>query len=368
MRIVPTEEFYSQKFVRNWKALLRNGSTYDLGNTYEWNRCWWDTYCKTGVGLKDLFVLVQEHQSEISMIFPFLIRRIYGVRKIEFIGQSGGHTTDYMSFIGGSPTKESIRQLLEFLYERLDLWDFATLVLPWWRDDLSAIVEAASVLGLKRETDWQVEVNDLCAAVPLPENFDDYLACLGKRTRGDIRRYQRFAKQHGATLEILRGDQIAKNINILYELNAQNWEVFANERDKNFMTSMLENLAAGGEPGILTVFRVDDQPCAAFLAFESNGVCFAHPSGVIRKQIKGMSPGTTMYGMFMQDIIARGFRTFDMSPGVEEYKLRLGCRVSPTFRCRFWHRQSRWLRWRALNYVNRTIVKPTVAFRRMLKG
>ena len=74
MRAVPYEEFTSQQFKDAWNLLLNTQPIYDIGNTYEWTRRWWDTYKDIGVWKKELFIIAQENNGQITAIFPLLIK------------------------------------------------------------------------------------------------------------------------------------------------------------------------------------------------------------------------------------------------------------------------------------------------------
>lgn len=100
MRLTTFDEFCTPAFVAAWKRLLRSLGTYDIGNTYEWNRCWWESYRDEGPWKKHWFVLAHESQGKIDAVFPFVIRTRFGIRILEFLGQSGGFMTDYLGTTG----------------------------------------------------------------------------------------------------------------------------------------------------------------------------------------------------------------------------------------------------------------------------
>ena len=50
MRILSADEFFSDTFAERWHALLQACPAHDLGQTYAWNRSWWQFYEHSGAG------------------------------------------------------------------------------------------------------------------------------------------------------------------------------------------------------------------------------------------------------------------------------------------------------------------------------
>ena len=352
MRFISCEEFATAEFARAWKRLLRSRLVYDIGNTYEWNRCWWESYREQGPWKKHWFMLAHEKRGgEIDAIFPLIIRSRFGIRIVEFLGQSGGFMTDYLGSIGAPNDRDRMaRQLLEFLAANADRWDLASLVLPAWGGELPWYLKTACLPALATTIRWNVEVPQFYVRAQLPRTFDAYLSSLGKKTRTHLRQYLRSAERIGATLDLYRASDATRHVDVLFRLNSQNWRVFGGDGSREFMTRAVQDLAAADESAILGVFRVNGEACGAFQGFEKGTTCFLHTAGVTRRRIAGLSPGTTMYALFIQSLIDRAFEVFNMGPGLEEYKLRLGGSPEPIYSLRLVHKRSRIARWRAFNW------------------
>ena len=351
MRIVPYEEFCSQEFASAWKRLLALQTAYDIGNTYEWNRCWWESYREQGPWKKHWSLLVHENRGEVGAIFPLIIRSRFGIRIVEFLGQSGGFMTDYLGAIGAPDCRDGMaRRLLEFLLTNADRWDLTSLALPAWGDELPRYMKNSSLADLAERIRRDTEIAGFSVAIRLPKDFDGYLSSLGRRTRADLRRYLRIAAKAGAELTIHRGSEVCDHVDVLCDLNSQNWGVFRDARGRRFVSEVSRRLASANEPALLAVFRVRGQPLGAVQGFETSDTCFLHTAGVSRCQADGMSPGMTMYAMLIQSLIERGVGRLDLSPGLEEYKLRLGGVPERIYKLQLTHRRSKVARWRAFNW------------------
>ena len=96
----------------------------------------------------------------------------------------------------------------------------------------------------------------------------------------------------------------------------------------------------------LLLLRVGYRTLAAILGVEASGVCYPPSAGVTREAPAGLSPGTVMYALFAKAMIDGGRTRLDMSPGMEEYKLRLGAVVDAVYGLTLWHGDAAIDRWR----------------------
>jgi CelD/BcsL family acetyltransferase involved in cellulose biosynthesis len=63
---------------------------------------------------------------------------------------------------------------------------------------------------------------------------------------------------------------------------------------------------------------------AAVLGYLDKRRCFLHSAGVQRSKVKSLAPGITLYAQLIRKLIETNVKVLDLSPGIEEYKLRLG--------------------------------------------
>ena len=352
MRILSADEFFSDTFAERWHALLQACPAHDLGQTYAWNRSWWQFYEHSGAGVKQLFVLVNETDGKLSAVWPLFIRRRHGLRVIHWLGQTEGMITDYMlPVLPLDKRAVAIRDFLEFLSEQSSLWDVLDLTMPMWSSLFPLFAKSAVLHGTRAGLAWESGITDHSAAIELPSSFNVYLSSLGPKTRAHLKQYLRAAEEAGAHFEAKQGALIASGLPDLFRLNAGRWNVFASDISRNFLRQMLGQVVADSGIPLLVCLRLHGKHLASALCYQQSGICFVHSAGVVRETISGFSPGTTLYALLIRSLIGSGGTRLDFSPGLEEYKLRLGATVEPMFRFTLWRRLASLRRWRVLNWV-----------------
>ena len=355
MRIVPYDEFRSAKFEASWKLILEDTNALgDIGNSYEWNKCWWETYKSSGVATRDLFVLADDAQGKITAIWPLFIRHRYGMKTIHWIGQADGMITDYMAPVLSEQDKgKQVFNFINYLYENTSYWDVVDLKIPQWANLLTPFIKNFVLTGKELGLQWQLNVSDNAVVVDLTADFETYLSQLGKQTKTHVRQYLRGATRNNIHLGIYKGPSLVDKLPILFELNSMNWQIFQTDIARNFLLDVAGQFARNHSSLFLACLSCDEKCIATALGFEKNDTCYIHPAGIIRKQISGISPGITMYALLIQSLIERGFKKLDLSPGLEEYKLRLGGHIEPVYQFLVWHKSSKINRWRMFDWLRK---------------
>jgi CelD/BcsL family acetyltransferase involved in cellulose biosynthesis len=355
MRILSTDELSSDAFAIHWNTLLKECPPHDLGQTCAWNQCWWKYFGCGGVSHKQLLLLADERNGRLEALWPLFVRKRRGVQVIHWIGQSEGMITDYMQPLVPAANRErAVRALLEFLLEHPEMWDVLDLSVPLWSGFFPALTKAAVVYGSPLGLQWKSGIMDHSSAISLPASFDELLAALGATTRSHVRQYLRGAEKAGAQFEILRGNEIAPALPELFRLNAERWKVFATPSTRMFLADVVDGVTRAGGTLFLANLRLEQQVIATALCYKDQGACYVHSAGVVRQSPKGFSPGTTLYARLVRSLIEEKCARLDLSPGLEEYKLRLGANVEPIFRFTAWHPKAAYGRWKALEALRET--------------
>jgi CelD/BcsL family acetyltransferase involved in cellulose biosynthesis len=357
IRLVGADEFMSADFAQRWRALLREvSSPHDLGQTYAWNRTWWQSYEKHGAGVKQLFVLAEEGEGQLlRAVWPFFMRQRFGLRAIHWLGQVEGMITDYMvPIVPDEHRPAAVKALLGFLANNSDLWDVVNLTIPTWSGWFSHFAKALAIHGSRAALKWEADISDSSTAVDLPPSFEALLSSLGADTRKNLRRYLRAVEREGAEFTICEGDDIVPGLPDLFRLNSLRWRVFSDEESRTFLRGVVGRATTDGDLPLLVSLGLRGETLATALCYQSKGICFYHSAGVVRRTVAGFSPGIAMIALLMRYLIGRGARRLDFSPGLEEYKLRLGGTVEPLISVMFWRHESCIRKWRALNFINRS--------------
>jgi len=349
IRIVSAEELLSDAFQERWTAFLRKCPPHDLGQTYAWNRCWWKYFESQGASEKKLLLLAEEKDGELEAIWPLFVRRRWGVKVIHWIGQTEGMITDYMlPLVPATARETAARSLFEFLAQESQMWDVLDLRIPLWSGLFATLTKVAIVHGSRTGLTWTSGIADHCSAIALPATFDEFLASLGSTTRHHVKQYLRGASKAGAQFEIIRGRDVGALLPDLFRLNGERWQVFGNSVSRAFLTEVTSRVTECDSSLFLACLRLEDRTVAIALCYEHANICYIHSAGVIRQSPKGFSPGTTLYSFLVRALVERHQVRLDLSPGLEEYKLRLGATTEPIFRFTLWHTRAAYKRWRSI--------------------
>jgi CelD/BcsL family acetyltransferase involved in cellulose biosynthesis len=343
LKFIPADEFASDAFAAKWRALLEQCPPHDVGQTDWWNRCWWKHYAAG----KHLFIIAEEKDGQLLALWPLCRRKRFGLRVLSWVGQADGMITDYtMPLLPERHREKGVQAVFEFLAEHQAQWDIVDLSLPGWSGLLPVMTRSAAVYGVRNKLSWHTHIIEHCTAIDLPASFDTFLASLGSTTRSHVRQYLRAVDKLGAEFEILRGPACSGALPELISLNRERWQVFDDERARVFLADYVAQLPPEDEATFLLRLRLGDRTLAAILGFEASGVCYLHSAGVTREAPTGLSPGTVMYALFAKAMIEGGRTRLDMSPGMEEYKLRLGAVVDAVYGLTLWRGDAAIDRWR----------------------
>jgi CelD/BcsL family acetyltransferase involved in cellulose biosynthesis len=297
---------FSPQMMDCWNAVIsKSGLTHDLGQTPEWCRRWAESYRSS----YERLVVYRDKDA----VYPFMIRRVAGLRVIMWIGQENGMASDYCGGAG------SYTKLFDFLRE-LDGWDVVRLQLPHWQGETANIVKA---IRRYEKYLWTIDVSYQSVVVDLPETFEEWLAMLGYDSRYKARTCLKRFDKGTARFEILRGADIYPAIDSLIANNAQQWDVLTREQDVAFLKNTVRDLE-NNKHVFLARLCEGDTTWASALGYRSGSRVFLHTAGVRRERFQGMTPGVTLYALLIQELIKDNMQHVDFCLGLDKYKFHLG--------------------------------------------
>lgn len=330
IRRIGQEEFMSQDMKASWTELVGQSVFSDTGLTWSWATTWWSFFSSYGAGRKELFVLTYMEGEELKGIAPFMLRTMLGIRILEFIGQSGGATTDYTGFVvKQGPLNNFYLHLNSWLIDHKGEWDVINLVLPGSEEIYSEQLASIREFRTKQLLRYRLSVADEYSRIELPAVFEQYVQSLGRRTRTDMRQYLRIASSVQSDLQIMQGPAMKDHFGDLVTLNKQNWGYFNDDLIRRFYEAEVNETGSDDRGPFLARLNIGAEPVAMVQGYFHRETCFLHTSGVKRQMVSGLSPGLTLYGLLIRELIGRGYRVLDLSPGLEDYKLRLGVGIHP---------------------------------------
>jgi CelD/BcsL family acetyltransferase involved in cellulose biosynthesis len=309
-------EFTPQVMDRWNEVISKSGLMHDLGQTPEWCRCWAETY----PAAYNKLVIYNDALS----VYPFMIRRIAGLRVLMWIGQKYGMASDYSGGAG------SYQQLFDFL-RGLDGWDVVCLQLPHWQNETANIVKA---VHRYEKYLWTIDVSFQSVVIDLPETFEGWLEMMGYDSRYKARTCLKRFEKGTAKFEILRGANIPSAIDDLIANNAKQWNVLSREQDVSFLKSVVRDLENNKNIFLARLYE-GSTTWASAIGYHSGSRVFLHTAGVRRERVQGMAPGVTLYALLIRELVKEHVQQVDFCLGLDEYKFHLGGHWVPGHRVVF---------------------------------
>ncbi len=293
---------------------------------YEYLSTWWQTL---GGGEWEhgrlMMVIARQDDGELVGIAPlFFTQNREGVPAILLLGSI--EISDYLDFIVRTPDLPAfVEALFDFLSsEKAPDWQVLDLYnLPENSPTLQAIQAAASQRG------WNYEQQQLqpCPYIPLPGDWETYLAGIDKKQRHEIRRKIRRAEEYEPAV---RWYIVQDELQLDAEMDGF-MELMAQDPDKeHFLTGVMRSqmkasVHAAFKAGWLQLafLEVGGQKAAGYLNFDYAGHIWVYNSG-LNFALRDVSPGWVLLGYLIQWAIEHQRESFDFMRGDEDYKYRFG--------------------------------------------
>ncbi|MEA2509200.1 MAG: hypothetical protein QOG21_1282 [Actinomycetota bacterium] len=307
-----------------WGRLLSLDPNRHVFATPEWNRLWWEEF-KTG---KDLLVLLVRRGPEVAAIAPLYRKREEGRHVLRFVG--GIDLTDYLGPICSREDREEVADALVAWLQtnevEWDEFDAHNMLVPFGFAEY--LVESADRHGL----DFALSQEETSALLPLPSDWDEYLAGLASKDRHELRRkMRRFARENpeasirGATEETLTND-----LQVFVDMHRG-----AEGHKGHFMgpdmATFFERVARlFHERGWLRLdlLEIGDRAVASTFSFELDNTFYLYNSAY-EPDAARLSPGLVLAAQLVQRSIQDGLHWFDFLRGPERYKYQLGAQALP---------------------------------------
>ena len=293
---------------------------------YEYLKAWWSTLGGGEWADVELFTVVARREDgELAGIAPlFFTRNRQGEPALLLLGSI--EISDYLDLIVRT---EYIPAFVECLFDFLE-----TDQAPAWQAlDLYNLPEVSpSLLSLQASAGrrgWAYAQERLqpCPYIPLPGDWEVYLAGIDKKQRHEVRRKMRRAEEFDppARWYIVEDDQ-----DLEAEIEAF-MDLMANDTDKErFLTDAMRSQmkasvhAAQREGWLQLAFlEVGGKKAAGYLNFDYAGHIWVYNSG-LDFGYRELSPGWVLLGHLLQWANDNGRQSFDFMRGGEEYKYRFG--------------------------------------------
>ncbi len=304
-----------------WNLLLAESITNVPFLRYEYLSTWWG---RRGGGewpeSAELLVLTAEKDGKLAGIAPLI--RVEEEACLMLLGSI--EISDYLDLIVRPEEAEA------FLHGLLD--HLVTAPLTWKSLDWHNLLETSPIPGLlqaeaeRRGWSFNREQTYHAPAIPLPGDFEAYLAGIDKKQRHEIRRKMRRAEEQGGVEWYLVQDKekLESEMTAFLEMMAGDPAKAAFLTDE-MRAQMQDSARAAFEAGWLQLafLTVNGQKTAGYLNFDYQGRVWVYNSGLDRRFME-YSPGWVLLAYLLRWANEQGRSEFDFMRGDEEYKYRFG--------------------------------------------
>lgn len=307
-----------------WRSLLQRDPDAHVFATPEWNRLWWEEF---GEG-NDLFILTMSRGSEPAAVVPLYRFVEDGKRILRFIG--GVELTDYLGPICSLDDRDDVaRALVDWLMSTDVTWDeFDAHCLPVPFGFAEFLVDWADRAGLE----FGLEQEETSALLPLPHDWDSYLASLRSKERHELKRKSRRfdnaypdARVRTATPETLEPD--LQTFVDMHRGAEGHKGHFMNPEIAGFFRRIAASFSAKGWLR-LDLLEVGDATLASSFGFQVGKTFYLYNSAY-EPEYAQSSPGLKLVFELVRRALDERLSVFDLLRGSEPYKYRLGAQAVP---------------------------------------
>jgi CelD/BcsL family acetyltransferase involved in cellulose biosynthesis len=308
-----------------WNGLLFSSASHVPFLRNEYLCAWWESLGGGEWDSAELFVVTgRDTSGELFGIAPlFSAHNRGGLPAWLLLGSI--EISDYLDLIAAPDQLDQfVSELLRFLevqvpsHKLLDLYNIL--------DSSPTLAILESVAG---RTGWEFSVEPLqqCPFIPLPGDWDAYLASIDKKQRHEIRRKIRRAEEYSLPVRCYFVDDLEAldgEIESFFELMAKD-----PEKDQ-FLTQpmrvhMKKYMHIAFNQGWLQLafIEVGGRKAAAYLNLDYNNQIWVYNSGY-DPNFREISPGWVLLAYLLKRANESGRQFFDFMRGNEDYKYRFG--------------------------------------------
>ncbi len=310
-----------------WNAMLAESVTDAPFLRFEYLRDWWQTLGGGEWPQAELVVVTARENERLVGIAPlFQTMNRDGLSALMLLGSI--EISDYLDLIvRPADLPRFVSGLLDFLASRGTL---SWRALDWVNlPEASPSLPALEAESAARGWTFTREVYQPAPYIPLPADFETYLAGIDKKQRHEIRRKLRRAAEHEIPVRwyIVEDEStLDAEMDGFFALMTQDpaKEKFLTEPMRRQMLATARTALRGGWLW-LAFLEVGGQKAAGSFNFDYGDRLWGYNSGVNRDFIE-LSPGWVLLSHSLQWACEHGRSEFDFMRGNEEYKYRFGAK------------------------------------------
>jgi len=308
----------------DWNALLAESILDVPFLRFEYLSTWWET---RGGGewppSAELALVTARRGGTLAGIAPlFFVPNLQGEPSLLLLGSI--EISDYLDLI---VRPADLAEFAAGLFDFLPSLPFDWKCLDWHNllESSPSLPVLAAEAG-RRGWSFDAEKTYHAPSIPLPGDFETYLAGIDKKQRHEIRRKMRRAEEAGTVHWYIVQDEstLDAEIDAFLALMAADPEKAAFLTDV-MRSQMRRSLHAAFRAGWLQLafLTVNGEKAAGYLNFDYRNRIWVYNSGIDRRFME-FSPGWVLLGYLLQWANDNRRAEFDFMRGTEDYKYRFG--------------------------------------------
>ncbi len=261
---------------------------------------------------------------------------IGGIASLALFGDSLGFvgspdTFDYNDFLIRPGFEEAFYPALLDIVEG---WDWSELRLDSLIEHSPTLIHLPDLARARGYT-VEVEYEDVTSGLPLPADWDQYLALLSKKDRHELRRKLRRLDTQTEWRWVCHTnpDAVMENFDTflaLMRMSRTDKEEFMTPEREQFFRALARRMAELDRIRLF-MMEMDGSTAAASLCFDYGQERLLYNSGY-DPDLSYYSVGLLLHAMCVRDAIEQGIEYFDFLRGPEPYKAHLGGQQKSLYR------------------------------------
>ena len=305
-----------------WRGILPPSGPKAVFYTPLWLKTWWAEFAEG----RELMLLSVRDGQRLVGVAPLM-------REGERLTLAGDtNLCDYMDVVACEGCEEGVldavlRAVSEEPWSELVLWG-----VPEYSPTLAILPRLAAGLGYSAE----IEQENVCPRVQLPDAFDEYVEGLDRRDRHELRRKLRRLYRSGDVLFhcCQSAPEVESHLDDFLRQHAASRHekaLFMTERMARFFRRMALTLA---EQNLVRLYclEVNGVRAASVLCFDAGDELLLYNSGYDPDHAP-LAVGLLSKALALEQAIAQGKHCFDFLRGAESYKYDLGGKDLAVYRC-----------------------------------
>jgi CelD/BcsL family acetyltransferase involved in cellulose biosynthesis len=254
-----------------WRDLLERSGADQMFLGTAWLGSWWDSWGKQQPAADIVLLAVRDESGRLMGLAPLYsttekFLSLLRIRRMQFLGtnfrRAGITRTEYVDFIVDNDHKDTaLRLLLDHIFNKIDFDEFVIVDNRLDSPSRELLLRTAAESScLIRHTD-----EDAGTRISLEQDFETYLASLGKNTRLRLFNRRKVLQSLGElNVKVFSHTEFDDGFRILSELFSKRWgqPIFTAEQER-FQRQLLDQLHDSCSPQMSGIFL--DGECISVL-------------------------------------------------------------------------------------------------------